>query len=110
MQYPLTPGWEGAGTVVATGGGMLAWWVKGAWVAFTKADEGKEGEKDGFKLGGAYAEYAVTNAYQCVKLPDDISFEQGASFFVNPMTAIGLLDVSLNKHKSRTVIITAAAS
>jgi len=98
VQYPLVPGWEGAGTVVQTGGGFMAWLVKGKRVAFTKADEGKEGETEGFKLGGAYAEYAVTNGYQCVKLPDDISSVDGASFFVNPMTAIGLLDVSLNKH------------
>jgi len=45
-----------------------------------------------------------------VKLPDEVGFKEGANFFVNPMTAIGLLDISLNKHKSRTVIITAAAS
>ncbi len=63
MNYPLSPGWEGAGTVVATGGGFLAWLVKGKRVAFTKADEGKDAEKNGFCLGGAYAEYCVTNGY-----------------------------------------------
>ena len=87
----------------------MAWMVKGKRVAFSKADEGKEGEKDGFKLGGAYAEYCVTNAYQCVALPNDISFEQGCSFFVNPMTAIGLLEVSKD-YKATAVVITAAAS
>lgn len=63
FNYPISPGWEGAGTVIETGGGFLAWLVKGKRVAFSKADEGKEGEKNGFKIGGAYAEYAITNGW-----------------------------------------------
>jgi NADPH:quinone reductase len=73
--YPISPGWEGAGTVVETGGGFMPWMMKGKRVAFSKADEGKGAEKTGIKIGGAYAEYCVTNAYQCVPLPDDMSFE-----------------------------------
>ena len=26
---PAIPGWEGAGTVVESGGGILGWWLKG---------------------------------------------------------------------------------
>ena len=110
VNYPLSPGWEGAGTVVASGGGVMAWMVNGKRVAFSKADEGKAMRTEGVKLGGSYQEYVVTNAYQCVALPDDVSFEQGASFFVNPLTAIGMIDVSMTKHKAKAIIMTAAAS
>lgn len=34
----------------------------------------------------------VTGALQCLPLPDDVSFEVGAMHFVNPLTAIGLLE------------------
>jgi len=36
VHYPLVPGWEGAGTVVATGGGMSTWGMVGRRVAFSK--------------------------------------------------------------------------
>jgi len=58
-QYPLTPGSEGCGTVVAYGGGWTAWWLMGKRVAFVRCLE-KAGK---FKVGGTYAEYAITNAY-----------------------------------------------
>jgi NADPH2:quinone reductase len=107
--YPISPGWEGAGTVVESGGGFLGWMVNGKRVAFTKADEGKEGETNGFKLGGAYSEYVVTNAWQCVKIPDETSFEEGCSFFVNPITAIALIETAKD-HGAQAVVITAACS
>ena len=69
--YPLTPGGEGSGTVIASGGGFGAWMLVGKRVGFTRPAEG--GGK--FSLGGSYAEYIVTNAYQCVALEDDASWE-----------------------------------
>lgn len=110
INYPFTPGWEGSGTVIQNGGGIMGWRVNGKRVAFSKADEGAAAEKDGFKIGGAYAEYVVTNAYQCIPLDNDVSFEEGASFFVNPMTAIGLTEVATKTHKAKGVIQTAACS
>jgi len=34
----------------------------------------------------------VTNATQCITLPDDISFEDGSTLIVNPLAALGLID------------------
>jgi hypothetical protein len=34
----------------------------------------------------------VTTSLQCIVLPDDVTFEQGAMHCVNPLTAIGLLE------------------
>jgi NADPH:quinone reductase-like Zn-dependent oxidoreductase len=36
IQYPITPGWEGAGVVVQNGGGLMGWRVMGKRVAITK--------------------------------------------------------------------------
>ena len=71
FQYPLTPGNEGSGTVVSSGGGILGWSLVGKRVAFTKPAE--KGGK--YTRGGSYAEYCVTNAFQCVQLGDDKSWE-----------------------------------
>lgn len=105
FKYPLTPGAEGSGTVVASGGGLWAWSLVGKRVGFTRMAE--RGGK--FTRGGSYAEYIVTNAYQCVTLDDNVSWEQGACSFVNPITAVGLLDRC--KHFGATAVIqTGAAS
>ena len=55
------------------------------------------------------AQYCVTKAYQCVPLDRNVTFNQGANFFVNPMTAIGLIEIVSN-DKGRSVVITAASS
>ena len=36
IMYPYTPGWEGSGTVVANGGGLMGWRLVGKRVAVTK--------------------------------------------------------------------------
>ncbi len=36
IKFPLTPGWEGAGTVVHNGGGFMGWRLVGKRVAVTK--------------------------------------------------------------------------
>ncbi len=36
FKYPLTPGSEGSGTVIASGGGPLAWYLVGKRVGFTR--------------------------------------------------------------------------
>ena len=61
------------------------------------------------KIGGTMGQYAITNAYQCVPINNNVSFNEGASFFVNPLTAIGLVELVAN-DRGRSVLITAAAS
>ena len=55
---PTVPGWEGAGTVVASGGGPLAWWLMGKRVAC-----GQQEDRD-----GTWAQYVVANAAECIPL------------------------------------------
>jgi len=40
------------------------------------------------------AEYIVTDVKSIIPLGDDISLEQAAGMFVNPLTAIGMVDRS----------------
>ncbi len=96
---PTVPGWEGAGHVVASGGGLLAAWLKGKRVACAARDD----------QGGTWAEYCLTDAAQCIPLKRQLSIEQGASLIINPMTAVGLLD-SARRHGYRAAVQTAGAS
>jgi NADPH:quinone reductase-like Zn-dependent oxidoreductase len=96
---PTVPGWEGAGTVAANGGGLLARWLMGKRVACAL-------QKD---RDGTWAEYFVADAKDCIPLRSQIPFDQGAGLIVNPMTAIGLLS-SAQKSGHRAAVSTAAAS
>jgi NADPH2:quinone reductase len=77
----------------------MAWYLKGKRVGFSR-----QSEKGGnYTKHGAFGEYVVTNAWQCVTLDDSTTWEQGACSFVNPITAIGLLDKSI-EYKAKAVI------
>lgn len=78
---PAVPGWEGSGTVVATGGGGFARTLMGRRVAC-----GGQSDAD-----GTWAEYYVATAPQCIPLHREIDFEQGAAALINPLTAMGML-------------------
>lgn len=93
--YPLIPGLEGAGQVVAAGAGFLAGRLRGKRVAMAAAKQ------------GLWAEYAVVPATRCVPLPDSLSFGAGASSFVNPLTAIALVE-EVRRAKQTCAISTAA--
>eukprot|EP00298_Acanthocystis_sp_HF-20_P018049 c21884_g2_i1.p1 GENE.c21884_g2_i1~~c21884_g2_i1.p1 ORF type:complete len:349 (-),score=166.68 c21884_g2_i1:142-1188(-) len=96
-ELPSRTGYEGSGTVVQSGGGLMGWMVSGKRVAIAA---GKP---------GVWAEYVVVNALQCLPLPDDVSFEEGSSCFVNPLTVIAFLEITKSKG-SKAVLLTAAAS
>jgi NADPH:quinone reductase-like Zn-dependent oxidoreductase len=51
----------------------------------------------------------VTDAMHCVELPATVSFDEGACFFGNPLTAVMMLDV-IKQGKHRAVVQSAAAS
>jgi NADPH:quinone reductase-like Zn-dependent oxidoreductase len=88
---PTIPGWEGAGTVVAAGDGFMARRLVGRRVAC-----GGQTDDD-----GTWAEYFAGPALQCIPLHPDIDFEQGAASIVNPLTALGLLDmIRLGRHRA----------
>jgi NADPH:quinone reductase len=86
---------EGAGTVVAAGASSEAQSLMGKRVAM---------------LGGAmYAQFRCLPASECLVLPADASAADGASCFVNPMTALTM--VATMRHEGHKAIVhTAAAS
>lgn len=88
ITYPTVPGWEGAGLVVASGGGYMAWSVQGYRVAFIRK---VEKPSNAFVLGGTYQQYVIADALTCIPLADNVSYDVGSMFFVNPLTAILLV-------------------
>ena len=95
MDQSLACGNEGAGTVVAAGSSEAAKALLGRTVAV---------------LGGSmYAEYRSLPVGFCLALPEGTTAEQGASCFVNPLTALGMTETM--KLEGHTALVhTAAAS
>ena len=95
LDQALPVGNEGAGVVVAAGGSELAQSLMGKTVAI---------------LGGAmYGEYRCIKAKQCLVLPEGTTPAEGASCFVNPLTALGMVETM--KAEGHTALVhTAAAS
>lgn len=83
----------------------MGWRLVGKRVAVTKCRE-PEGN---VTIGGCYQQYMITEAVQCLPLPEDINYEIGAMHFVNPLTAIGLLDRA-KLNKAQAIVQTAACS
>jgi NADPH:quinone reductase-like Zn-dependent oxidoreductase len=79
---PATPGFEGSGVVVASGGGLLGRWLVGKRVSC-----------GGHECSGTWAEYCVVDAAACLPLAKDLTFEQGAAALANPTTALALAQV-----------------
>jgi NADPH2:quinone reductase len=100
-ELPTILGFEGSGTVVATGNGLMPWFLSQRRVSCAAADPKSR--------GGTWAEYLVTRATLCIPLRKDIDFEQGATLLVNPLTAWGLMD-QVRRGGHRAVVQTAAAS
>ncbi|MBL8350355.1 MAG: zinc-binding dehydrogenase [Burkholderiaceae bacterium] len=86
---------EGAGVVIAAGDSPAAQALLGRTVAV---------------LGGAmYAQYRAIAAAQCLLLPEGTTPAEGASCFVNPLTALGMTETM--KREGHTALVhTAAAS
>ncbi|CDW88723.1 zinc-binding dehydrogenase family protein [Stylonychia lemnae] len=87
-KYPMILGFEGSGIVIENGGGLLGWRLVGKRVSFIKPSA----NPTDFTQQGSFAEYIITSSMSCNPLTDDISFDQGANNFVNPMTTLGLMD------------------
>jgi len=92
---PATPGFEGSGVVVASGGGLLARYMMGKRVA-----------TGGHETSGCWAEYCLAPATACMPLAKDVTLEQGAAALANPVTALALAQL-VQPH--RAYIQTAAA-
>jgi len=91
----LPAGNEGAGTVVAAGASPAAQALLGRRVA---------------ALGGAmYASHCAAKTSACLPLPEGASAVQGASCFVNPLTALCMVE-TMRREGHRALVHTAAAS
>jgi NADPH:quinone reductase-like Zn-dependent oxidoreductase len=92
---PMPVGNEGAGTVVAAGASDAATALLGKTVAVVG--------------GSMYAQYRCVDASLCLELPEGTQAVHGASWFVNPMTALGMVEtMRLENHVA--LVHTAAAS
>jgi len=99
VEYPKVIGNEGSGVVVSSGGGLVAGSMVGKVVGVVGIGGGK---------GGSYQQYVVADALKEVWPLGDLPPEDGASFFINPYTAVGILDTV--KSKGAKVFIHTAAS
>ena len=86
---------EGAGVVVAAGDAPEAQALIGRTV--------------GFAGGATYGEFCVAAAQMCLPLPDGASAVDGASSFVNPLTALGMVE-TMRREGHTGLVHTAAAS
>jgi NADPH:quinone reductase len=94
---PATPGFEGVG-IVEAGSGLLARRVMGKRVAVLNGDSGN------------WQEQVVVPARQAVPIPNALSDEQAASFFVNPASALIMTRYVLRVPAGAWLLQTAAGS
>jgi NADPH2:quinone reductase len=93
---PYTPGSDAAGTVEAVGPGVTK--VKSGDRVYTSRT-----------LTGAYAEYALALEEQVNRLPDNVSFEQGAALWVPYATAYHALHHFAKSRAGETVLVHGAS-
>ena len=95
LDESMPVGNEGAGTVVKAGSSDAAQALKGKTVSM---------------VGGAmYAQYRLLNARDCQPLPAGTTAAEGASWFVNPLTALGMTE-TMKREGHKALVHTAAAS
>jgi len=86
---------EGAGTVIKAGASEAAQALLGKTVSM---------------VGGAmYAQYRLLKATDCQPLPAGTTAAEGASWFVNPLTALGMTE-TMKREGHKALVHTAAAS
>jgi NADPH:quinone reductase-like Zn-dependent oxidoreductase len=95
LDESMPVGNEGAGVVVRTGSSDEAKALLGKTVAM---------------IGGAmYAQYRTLRARDCLVLPEGTTPAEGASCFVNPLTALGMVE-TMRREGHKALVHTAAAS
>jgi NADPH2:quinone reductase len=95
LDQSLPVGNEGAGVVVATGDSDAARAMAGRTVSV---------------VGGAmYSQYRTIGTGQCMVLPEGTTPAAGASWFVNPLTALGMVE-TMRMEGHSALVHTAAAS
>jgi NADPH:quinone reductase-like Zn-dependent oxidoreductase len=95
LDQPMPVGNEGAGTVIRTGSSDAA-----------KALMGKTVSMIG---GSMYTQFRTIRASDCMVLPEGTTPAEGASWFVNPLTALGMVE-TMRREGHKALVHTAAAS
>ncbi|QDP26440.1 zinc-binding dehydrogenase [Bradyrhizobium cosmicum] len=95
LDESMPVGNEGAGVVIKTGSSDAAKALMGKTVAM---------------IGGAmYAQYRTLKVRECLPLPEGTTPAEGASCFVNPLTALGMTE-TMRREGHKALVHTAAAS
>ena len=95
LDQSLPVGNESAGTITAAGGSDEAQALLGKTVS---------------AIGGAmYGQYRAVRANQCLEMPEGVTAADAASWFVNPMTAQGMVE-TMRMEGHSALVHTAAAS
>jgi NADPH2:quinone reductase len=95
LDQSMPVGNEAAGVVIAAGASADAKALMGKTVAL---------------IGGAmYTQYRIMKADQCLVLPEGTTPAEGASCFINPLTALGMVE-AMRREGHTALVHTAAAS
>src|SRR5262244_1382196 len=95
LDQAMPVGNEGAGTVIKASSSEAAQALLGKTVSM---------------IGGAmYAQYRLLKATECQPLPAGTTAAEGASWFVNPLTALGMTE-TMKREGHKALVHTAAAS
>jgi NADPH:quinone reductase-like Zn-dependent oxidoreductase len=95
LDESMPVGNEGAGVVIKTGSSDAAKALMGKTVSM---------------IGGAmYAQYRTLRVNECMPLPSGTTAADGASWFVNPLTALGMTE-TMRREGHKALVHTAAAS
>jgi NADPH:quinone reductase-like Zn-dependent oxidoreductase len=95
LDQAMPVGNEGAGAVIKASSSEAAQALLGKTVSM---------------IGGAmYAQYRLLKATDCQPLPADTTAAEGASWFVNPLTALGMTE-TMKREGHKALVHTAAAS
>jgi len=95
LSKAMPVGKEGAGVVVAAGS--------------SDAAQALMGKTVGMAGGGMYAQYRCLKVSMCMDLPEGTTPAQAASCFVNPLTALGMVE-TMRTEGHTALVHTAAAS
>jgi NADPH:quinone reductase len=95
LDQSMPVGNEGAGVVIRTGSSDKAKALMGRTVSM---------------IGGAmYAQYRTIRVGECMPLPEGTTAAEGASWFVNPLTSLGMTE-TMRREGHKALVHTAAAS
>ncbi len=95
LDQSMPVGNEGAGTVIKAGSSEAAQALMGKTVSMIG--------------GGMYTQYRLLKATDCQPLPAGTTAAEGASWFVNPLTALGMTE-TMKREGHKALVHTAAAS